>query len=117
MAVFKSTSKPNISSSAGSPTKIVQAADIAAGRYAVLIGVSLVNRSASPAQATVQLVKSGGGGTANICYQLPLPVNSGFELEVGNKFILESGDELVAYAGASNTVDVVCSYMTNAQGS
>jgi hypothetical protein len=116
MAIFKSTARPNISGSSGSPTKIIAAADIPAGRYAVLIGLSAVNRAVSPSEATIQLVKGGGGATSHLSYKLPLPVNSGFELQLGKKVILESGDELVAYANAANAVDVTCSYMTNAQG-
>lgn len=116
MAIFKSAAKPNISGSSGSPTKIIAATDIAAGRYAVLVGLSAVNRAANPSEATIQLVKASSAGTSNLCYRLPLPVNSGFELELGKKVILESGDELVAYANAANAVDITCSYMTNAQG-
>ena len=115
MAIFKSTAKPSISASAGSPTDIIAAGDVTSGRYGVLVGLSAVNKSVSAGDVTISLVKNGGT-TSLICFKLPIPTNTGYEFEIGNKFVLEAGDRITAYASAANAFDVIASYMTSAQG-
>ncbi len=109
---FKSYAVADISANAGTPTDVIDNAQIGASRYGVLIGILFSNKSAATRLVTLMIEKNGGD-TVEIASALSLPPNVSFEFMEGNKIVLETGDVLSCYSDATTSVDIIASVMIN----
>ena len=119
MARFVSVARQNIASGSTSPTAIVSGTSnssrVPGGNYGVLLGIIASNTSANAQNVTIELVKSGATSTGSIITSGTVPNQSSLEIMTGNKIIVESEDVIRAYAGNTDVIDVVVSYMLNPQ--
>ena len=119
MARFVSVARQNIASGSVAPTAIVSgtsnSSGVPAGTYGVILSIIASNTSANAQNVTIELVKSGATATGSIVTSGTIPNQSSLEIRTGNKIIVESQDVIRAYAGNTNVLDVVVSYMLNPQ--
>jgi hypothetical protein len=119
MARFISVVRQNIASGDASPTTIISgttnSSGVPASTYGVILSVLASNTSANSQNVTVEIIKSGNTSTGSLITSGTVPNQSSLEFLTGNKIIVESEDVIRAYAGGTDVMDVVVSYMLNPQ--
>ena len=91
----------------------------AAGKTAIVIGISLANISAAPINVDVQIDRPATGTTAApsddvyLAKDIPIPAGSTLEVMAGQKLILEykasagAGDKIVVTSDTAASLDVI----------
>lgn len=91
----------------------------AAGKTAIVIGISLANISAAPINVDVQIDRPATGTTAApsddvyLAKDIPIPAGSTLEVMAGQKLILEykanagAGDKIVVTSDTASSLDVI----------
>ena len=91
----------------------------ATGKTAIVIGISLANRAATPINVTVLIDRPAAGTTAApsddvyLVKDIPIPAGSTLEVMAGQKLILEynasasAGDKIVATSDTASSLDVI----------
>lgn len=92
----------------------------AAGKTAIVIGISLANISAVPINVNVQIDRPATGTTAApsddvyLAKDIPIPAGSTLEVMAGQKLILEykgggvnAGDKIVVTSNTASSLDVI----------
>ncbi len=91
----------------------------AAGKTAIVIGISLANRANVPINVDVQIDRPGTGTTAApsddvyLARDIPIPSGSTLEVMAGQKLILEynaaasAGDKIVVTSDTAASLDVI----------
>lgn len=105
---FKSQVTPNIGTS-GSPSTV--SATVTSGTTHTVIGLSLANTTSANITVSAKLAKSGGSSSFLIKDATILPGGALAIVGGDQKLVLETGDAVTAYASASNSADVVMSYL------
>lgn len=80
-----------------------------AGTVGIIRALTLDNVSNAAVTATVQIVKSGGGGTYNLVTQVPLAAYGSYVCREALNQVLAAGDEIQALASAAAAVHLVAS--------
>lgn len=114
---FKAFSKASVGTT---PTTAYQVElGAAAGKTAIVIGISLANRAATPINVNVQIDRPATGTTAApsddvyLVKDIPIPAGSTLEVMAGQKLILEynstasAGDKIVATSDTASSLDVI----------
>lgn len=105
---FKSKVTPAIGLS-GTPSTITPA--ITAGQTATLIGLSISNVTGAIITVSAKLNKNGGASAFLIKDATVLPGGTLVIVGGDQKIVLEEGDTITAYSSATNSADVVVSYL------
>lgn len=105
---FKSYVTANIGQS-GSPSTVTPT--VSSGTTATLIGFSLANSSAASITVSAKLNKSGGSSAFLVKDATVLPGGALIAIGGDQKMVLEAGDTITAYSSASNSADVIISYL------
>lgn len=91
----------------------------AVGKTAIVIGISLANRTATPINVDVQIDRPATGTTAApsddvyLAKDIPIPAGSTLEVMAGQKLILEyngsagAGDKIVVTSDTVSSLDVI----------
>lgn len=91
----------------------------ASGKTAIVIGISLANRAATPINVDVQIDRPAAGTTAApsddvyLAKAIPIPSGSTLEVMAGQKLILEyngtaaAGDKIVVTSDTADSLDVI----------
>jgi hypothetical protein len=91
----------------------------ASGKTAIVIGISLANRAATPINVDVQIDRPATGSTAApsddvfLAKDIPIPAGSTLEVMAGQKLILEynaaqvAGDKIVVTSDTASSLDVI----------
>jgi hypothetical protein len=114
---FKAFSKASVGTT---PTTAYQVElGAATGKTAIVIGISLANRAATPINVDVQIDRPGAGTTAApsddvfLAKDIPIPAGSTLEVMAGQKLILEynaaqaAGDKIVVTSDTASSLDVI----------
>ena len=105
---FKSKVTPDLGTS-GSPSTVTDT--VSAGSTATLIGLSISNTTAVNITASAKLNKSGGSSAFLVKDATILPGGALAIVGGDQKVVLEPGDSITAYSSASNSADVIASYL------
>ena len=109
---FKSKVQPNIGLS-GSPTTVTDT--ISSGYFQTVIGFSLSNTSANNVTVSAKLNKANTSTSAYFINNATILPGGALIIVGGDqKVVLESGDTITAWSSASNSVDTIISYLTDA---
>ena len=91
----------------------------AAGKTAIVIGISLANRATTPINVDVEIDRPATGTTAApsddvyLAKDIPIPAGSTLEVMAGQKLILEynasagAGDKIVVTSDTASSLDVI----------
>jgi hypothetical protein len=114
---FKAYSKASVGTT---PTTAYQVElGAATGKTAIVIGISLANRAATPINVDVQIDRPAAGTTAApsddvyLAKAIPIPSGSTLEVMAGQKLILEynstavAGDKIVVTSDTASSLDVI----------
>lgn len=114
---FKAFSKASVGTTATTAYQVELGA--AAGKTAIVIGISLANRAATPINVNVQIDRPAAGTAAApsddvyLAKDIPIPAGSTLEVMAGQKLILEysagagAGDKIVVTSDTASSLDVI----------
>lgn len=111
---FKSEVFRSISSNALAPQAIT--IDVPVGGYALILGLTIANKSTTPRYINLTLKKSGAVESGFILYNVALPSETSFQAIDGDKMVIERGDVLEAWGDVESdgSLDLVVSYVVYA---
>lgn len=114
---FKAFSKASVGTTATTAYQVELGG--ASGKTAIVIGISLANRAATPINVNVQIDRPATGTTAApsddvyLAKDIPIPAGSTLEVMAGQKLILEysagagAGDKIVVTSDTASSLDVI----------
>ena len=111
--IFDSSTYPDISDDGATPTAILDTAAIPQDGYALILGISVANKSAEVRGLNLTLRKNGDVQAAHLLFNVAIPPQTGFQVIDGDKLVVKRSDVLEAWvdeAGA-DTTDLVISYV------
>ena len=115
---FKRFAKPNVGTSTGASGDAIYSVPAGAGSTAleaIVIGISVCNKSSAERTVGLFLDNEDGTNDAYIVNGLKVPGNTTVEIMQGNKIVLtndgSNADVLRAEASAGSSIDVVCSVL------
>ena len=101
-----------VSAVAGVGTSPTNAYVCPASTSTTVIGLSLANITTSQITVTAELDISGGGATARLVKDAPIPVGSSLVVVGGDqKVVLNASDAIKITSSAVSSVDVITSYL------
>jgi len=114
---FKAFSKASVGTTATTAYQVELGG--ASGKTAIVIGISLANRAATPINVNVQIDRPAAGTTAApsddvyLAKDIPIPAGSTLEVMAGQKLIMEysagagAGDKIVVTSDTASSLDVI----------
>lgn len=105
---FKSKAVENIGL-VGSPSQALPT--ITSGLTATVIGLSIANTSSAPIYGSARLNKADGSKAFLIKDGVIIPGGSLIAVGGDQKAVVEAGDTITVWSSASNSADVLCSYL------
>lgn len=108
---FKSATYRGISSNSFAPQAI--SINIPEGGYALILGLTVSNKSTTERFMSLALKKFGQIESTFILYNVGLLPGTAFQVIDGDKLVIERGDILEAWgdSGENNALDLVVSYV------
>ena len=113
--VFKLKTKASIG------TSLEEYYDVPSSKTAIILGISLANKTGSAVTADVQVISdtsdhsdiANASANSDVYLLKGAPVPSGSTLEVmqGNKLVLQASDKIKAMASTGRAVDLIISLM------
>ena len=101
---FKNITKKEIG------TSLADVYTVASNTTAVVIGITLANRSGNQINCDIVL-NVATGDDVFLIRNIPIPNGSSFEFMAGNKLVMEAGDKLQLESDAAASLDVAISVL------
>lgn len=72
----------------------------------IVLGVAIANKTASEVTCKLKFTDTSASTTTELIPDVSIPGNTTLEVLAGQKYILETGDIILARAGAASAIDV-----------
>jgi len=99
--IFKNASLQNVSNSSAATLYTVPASTTA-----IVLGAALANKTSNNITATLRFVDTSASTTTQMLSGVQIPPNTTLEVFAGQKYVLETGDQLTVLSSAASALDV-----------